>query len=223
MTGRSTRGAPSGGEPPRWLAAITLTAVVACGATPRRDVVTIPPPAAETVAVQPPRRVEPAGPCSWDLVDGEVRLDGEPQHADSAMRRDDEPHAPATAQEIDLDGRPPADLVVDLGMCGSSVACQTAVLQACDGGGYRAVWGPEYANAIEVGSRPRRSTLADLIVRSRFRVPACDMPLRTHLRWDGHGWKDLGTCAEDGPRSGSEADQEESGCNDFVPCDEGNR
>jgi hypothetical protein len=168
--------------------------------------------------------VEPAGPCSWDLLDGEILRDGEPQHADSAMRGDDEPHRPATAQEIDLDGRPPADLVVDLGMCGSSVACVTVVLQACDGGGYRALWGPEYANAIEVDGRPRRSSIADLIVHSRHRVlPACDLPLRTRLRWDGHGWRELATCAGDGLRDGSESELEESGCNDHVRCDDGSR
>jgi len=96
----------------------------------------------------------------------------------------------------DLDGVAPQDVVMSLGSCGNWGDCVHVVLQGCGTDEYRAVWGPDYAQAIEVlenGNPP-----ADLLVRSRTARSGCDLPVQEILRWQGNHWVSVERCTGNG-------------------------
>lgn len=119
---------------------------------------------------------------------------------------DDRPVHPAVEErnlegglvEADLDGRTPIDIIANIGACGSWGDCEFVVLQACDNGMYRAVWGPDYAQRIDVGGRPDGAELANLVLGGRTAQAACDRPLETVLHWTAEGWHRGETCVGSG-------------------------
>jgi hypothetical protein len=126
-------------------------------------------------------------PCDWRIEKGKLV-------SPSRESRDLE----GNITEVDLDGKAPLDRIVNVGSCGSWGDCEFVVLQAWGNGTYRAVWGPEYTQLIEVGERPRGAELANLVLHDRTAQPGCDLPLKTVLRWTGKEWEKGETCAGQG-------------------------
>lgn len=174
---------------------ILALALIGCGgsAAPESDV---EPPPTEASTPAPPNAAEapeaPPSPeargarCDWEVQGGVL------------VHPDLEGLEPVAPQEVDLDGVEPMDLIANLGACGSRGDCDHVVLQACESGGYRAVWGPDYAQGLDVAARDGTTPLADLVKRGRTGTPGCDLPTQTTLRWTGERWEPTGKCAGKG-------------------------
>ena len=115
--------------------------------------------------------------CPWSWHDGVLTDGGERALADSV-------------RVIDTDGDAAPDLLADLGGCGNHGDCLFAVLQSCQDGSFLALWGPEYAQSIQVvGLAPLQ-----LRVGGRSGQAGCDVPSRQSLGWVDDRWQDQGTC-----------------------------
>lgn len=146
----------------------------------------------------------PEGPCDW-IFDGDVLRHPElgrfpSQELEEGEEEIDAPvgaGSPRTCVPVtaDLDGDPEPDAIIELGLCGNWQHCWHVVLQACGRGAYRAVWGPDYAQSVEVGRRRKTAPIADLIHHDRTATAGCDVPLETVLRWRAGGWTEGETCA----------------------------
>lgn len=151
-----------------WIALLTF----ACSTAERPPT---PPPA--------PAPAASADGCEWRMEGGVLAhemLEG---------------REPATTREVDLDGQGPPDLVAFLHGCGNHGECEHVVLQACEGGGYREVWGPDYAMSLDVAARAEGAPLADLHLGGRLVQDTCDQPVRTTLTWADGRWRESGVCA----------------------------
>ncbi len=178
-------------------AVLAATLLAACSNGPAPESAT-PPTAttgsdgsADSTAATAPTQSAPGDDdpdCGWRVEDGVIVEFGEFVPEDDLTAR---------VTPVDLNGSPPSDAVGFLGGCGNWGECQHVVLRACDDGSYEAVWGPEYATAIEVGD-PREGTLADLWIGGRTGRAGCDLPLRTTLRWTGEQWQEAGACSGEG-------------------------
>ena len=95
-----------------------------------------------------------------------------------------------------IDDNAEADAIAWLGACGNWADCMFAVLVACPGGtGYEAVWGPEYAQHVDV-SRTGDPGWGILELVNRRGEPGCDWPERvSYERVDG-AWQEIGRCAD---------------------------
>lgn len=123
--------------------------------------------------------------CDW-------RIEGDVVVAPDGTRDE------ATRDEVDVDGRGPADVVAMLGgECGNWGDCIFVVLRACGPGGYEAIWGPDYATEVTVGASSEDGRPA-LVLGGRTGEGGCDLPLETTLRWSGESWEPTGTCAGEG-------------------------
>lgn len=146
----------------------------------------------------------PQGVCDWVLRDGELvppQPGGSPpvERDDHLVADDEVPPDPAVvdATEVDLDGVPPRDWIANVGGCGNWQDCQFVVLQGCGRDTYRVVWGPEYAQDVDIHARRRRARrgLPDLVVHGRTAMAGCDLPLMTIVSWNGTEWVSGPTCA----------------------------
>lgn len=175
---------------------ILALALIGCGGSPA------PQPAVEAPPFEAPAPDAPEAPEAPEAADArgasddpgcEWRVQG-----GVLVHPDLEGRDPVEPTEVDLDGVPPIDLVADLGACGNWGDCEHVVLQACESGGYRAVWGPDYAQGLDVAARAEAAPRADLVKHGRTGTPGCDLPTQTTLRWTGEVWEPTGTCAGKG-------------------------
>jgi hypothetical protein len=162
-------------------------AALGCGEVERTH---SPAQVAKPVAVEAPpppvdTRAAPPGLCEWDL------RDGVPWHPSYGAARTE-------ATRVDLDGDALGDLVASLEGCGNWGDCMFVVLQGCPDQLYRAVWGPEYAQSIEVGARASGAPIAGLVIGGRTALAGCDLPLQATVTWDGDSWTEPSWCAQDG-------------------------
>lgn len=129
----------------------------------------------------------PTGDCLWHL-EGENLI----------YRGEDFEYDARSTKGVDLDGIPPLDLIADLGNCGNWGDCEFVVLQACETGRYRAVWGPEYAQDIEVAGRTEGAVIVDLLLVERTARTGCDLLMKTVIIWNGERWVYGESCADGG-------------------------
>lgn len=130
-----------------------------------------------------------ASPCEWAISDGlEVTW------GDQVFGTDGD-----GIQFVDVDGAGAIDAVLFLGGCGNHADCEYAVVVACDAGGYRAVWGPEYAQFVAV--EPQPSGWGRLIVTERLGEMGCDWPQEVSHEFRDGEWRDVGSCAPGFDRS----------------------
>ncbi|HJL15649.1 MAG TPA: hypothetical protein RMH99_08340 [Sandaracinaceae bacterium LLY-WYZ-13_1] len=213
--------------PLRGLSVLGLAAVACAGASASPRPATAPPPAASrdaTPATEPepeatarPRvdRTEAAPsavhepPCRWRIEDGALT------HPDVG---EDEP---PTLTSVDLDGDPPADRIARLGGCGNWGECRFVVLRACGAARFRAVWGPAYAMAVEVGARDPGDSLAPLILHGRTARAGCDLPTRAVLRRVEGEWRGGPVCAGVGAWDDAVCGEPPPPCASPEPTDEG--
>lgn len=138
--------------------------------------------AAQIIDVQPSEATRnPA--CSWTVKDGQALNDS---------FQSDEEHM---LVDVDVDGMGRLDVIANLRTCGNHGDCMFVALLACEGEGYQAIWGPEYAqNLTVVKAHPKRPVLG---YASRTGAPGCDVPLFTPITL-GYGakWQAGVTCTD---------------------------
>lgn len=100
---------------------------------------------------------------------------------------------------VDTNGDLSPDLLANLSLCGNRGDCELVVLEGCGDGSFRARWGPEYAQYVEIRGVQTDAEPLRLALGSRTSNGGCDLPLETPLHWDGGQWVAGETCHGEGP------------------------
>ena len=71
--------------------------------------------------------------------------------------------------------------------CGNWGDCEYVVYQSCGDETFRHLWGPQYAQGVEVKRNNKGELL--LVVMGRTAQSGCDVPLRSQFHRKGQGWQ----------------------------------
>ena len=135
-------------------------------------------------AVATPERV---AACAWTYEASDLHGPPETDLFDPAQ--------PVHVREVSVDDDGRADLIANVGNCGNWGDCVFVLLRGCEGGGYEALWGPEYAQDVRIGTREEGATYAPVHLMGRTAAAGCDVATRRALRFENGAWAAAPECS----------------------------